>query len=131
MAHNKTYVVCENMCMEEGMTKDQINTLFKKQELKIFTVTLTTTTNNQLVQNKKVTDYIDGMTAENCFALPVKIKMGDDNWFNQNITLYGDGMYADTAMVKYLTDGVYISGRLPYAEVGTVVTFKVPIIVAR
>lgn len=25
MAHEKVYVVCENMCMEEGMTKEQIN----------------------------------------------------------------------------------------------------------
>lgn len=28
MAHNKVYVFCENMCMEEGMTKDQIGDNF-------------------------------------------------------------------------------------------------------
>lgn len=27
MAHEKTYVICENMCMEEGMTKEQIKEL--------------------------------------------------------------------------------------------------------
>lgn len=51
MAHNKVYVVCEDMCMEEGMTKEQIqnaidNLNTKDAELETEINTLNTAVDN-------------------------------------------------------------------------------------
>lgn len=37
MAHEKTYVICENLCLEEGMTKEQINDLVSTEDTKLST----------------------------------------------------------------------------------------------
>ena len=137
MAHDKTYVICENMCMEEGMTKDQINTLFKKQELKVYEKTVTLTTIEGQVLNFDPIPYTDGMTPDNCYVLPVKIQYPGNNWYNASVNRFydsNDDPYWVTEIdVKYhATRGILISGRLHYGgTVGDVVKLQIPVLVVR
>lgn len=80
MAHEKVYVVCEDMCMEEGMTKEQINSEYKLQgDFAILTGS------TQVTGSSKGTveiDYPSGFTVDNCVAISFGIKVIENRGYN-------------------------------------------------
>lgn len=62
MAHSKVFVVCEDMCMEEGMTKEQIENTINK--FAVLTGTIKGTGGGSVD-----VDYPSGFTKDNCIVI--------------------------------------------------------------
>lgn len=74
MAHEKVFVVCEDMCMEEGMTKEEINTKFTdckvKGDFAILTGQITLPEANSGSTNANVKlSYPTDFTKDNCVVV--------------------------------------------------------------
>lgn len=70
MAHEKAYLVCEDMCLEEGMTKEEIN---KKLQYYTLRSNFAIFQGNILMENGQGTsneiDLPTGFTSDNCIVL--------------------------------------------------------------
>ena len=78
MAHDKVYVVCENMCMEEAYTKEQIDE--KLANVAVITGTITKPSGTY-VSDLTYYDYPEGFTNSNCVVVSAMAKpLSTENW---------------------------------------------------
>lgn len=99
--------------------------VYTKNDFAVVTTTITTETENQLINDLAI-DYPDGFNKDNTFLLTSKIK-GDGSYpLTQYITKYTGSQifYDETIGCNYQDSKIYLSGRLPYFEIGTKVTIN-------
>lgn len=102
MAHEKVYAICENMCMEETMTKEQIyNELGNKSDTShnhddryklqgdfaIVTGSVSIEASSNTTVEK---DYPTGFTVDNCVPISFGIKIVENKGYNY------EGIYEDS-----------------------------------
>lgn len=75
--HKKAYVICENMCMEESITKEQYKrTALLKQRVAVLDGTVNLTNGAGTVAN---INYPTGFTKENCVVITVAVAVQTAN----------------------------------------------------
>lgn len=91
MAHEKVYVVCENMCMEEGYTKEHIDAVFEqqateitqlvancvvKEDFKFLEGTISNVTAG--TQGQTTIEFPYGFTRDNTMIISIGVVIGND-----------------------------------------------------
>lgn len=100
MAHNKTYVVCENMCLEEGMTKKQINERFAA-------ITGSITINNAASAYVDI-DYPTDFTVDNSIVIGQMIKGIGGNNFKSGIGYTSNNTVNLSPTITLLNDKIRV-----------------------
>lgn len=101
MAHSKTYVVCENMCMEEGMTKEEIlekvNLKFDKSNIAVLsgTVEVPAADATGVSQKLLLENYPTGFNKNNTVVIAQLITDGTsvDSDYSANKILFKNTSY--------------------------------------
>lgn len=105
MAHQKVYAQCENMCLEETMTKEEINnTLVKKGDVVLIEETITVATDGNGILT---IDFPEGFTKDNSIVLSADVKTHEDSsdYFPREINLgYGGSNFYKINPTVYLGD---------------------------
>ena len=110
MAHNKVYVTCENMCMEEGMTKEQIlDTCVAKNRIAKVTGLLTVPAGSVSKWSDPIT-MPDGFTTSNSVVIAYSYGAYNSQNPNQIFKFFGDaqnsGEVIQGMMIRFLNDSM-------------------------
>lgn len=115
MAHDRVNVVCENMCFEEGMTKEQIlakfNTLqtaLNELTSKIQKVSGSATFDNSATATVEI-NYPQGFGPENCIAFGGMTKgLHSAKWKNNVGITTGTSQIAINPIITFLDDKIRV-----------------------
>lgn len=81
MAHEKAYLVCENMCMVEGISKEDFKVIHGSF--------LIPTTETSIIYNKTI-DYPEGFDIDNSFVVGFNCAVLGGSQGAPNISFYGN-----------------------------------------
>lgn len=128
MAHNKVYAVCENMCMEETYTKEQINE--KLNNIAVITGTITKPSGTY-VSDLTSYDYPAGFTNSNSVVISAMSKpQSTDNWtFGEGVKFNGSDPIRLNPSVRLGNNKVFVSVCSDTEEAG--LTFDVKIVLMK
>lgn len=114
MAHDKTYVVCENMCFEEGYTKKQID-----EKYAVLTGTIVTNTEGK---GNFAVDYPEGFNRDNSIVISAAAQYGlGGTWSYGNVAnnrvTPGVDLISAYILVTVNVSSTFASSEIPYKVV--------------